>query len=195
MKMTVIEKHFVNSPEHTLQVARRAQQLLDRIEIQAGGKYLDVGCGTGAAARAIANRYELDVTGVDVDPKQIEEAHGKDVSPRLHFQVMNASKLQFSDAEFDIVATSMVTHHMPNWEQAFSEMVRILRKGGYLFYTDLMFPPWLSVVCPFLHPFVGLPSTKRLESLASRAGLTEIHQSHSGLQYSFILEKKKETIS
>ena len=73
MRMTTIEKHFVNSPEHTLRVAHRAQQLLDRIDIQPGWRYLDVGCGVGAAACEIANRCGLDVTGIDVDPDRLKQ--------------------------------------------------------------------------------------------------------------------------
>ena len=118
MKMTAIEKHFINSPGHTLQVAHRAQQLLDRIDIQAARRYLDVGCGVGAAA---SERCGLEVTGIDVDPGQIEAARA--AYPHLRLMVMDATKLQFHDAEFDIVATSMVTHHMPGWERAFSEMI------------------------------------------------------------------------
>jgi hypothetical protein len=34
MKMTVIEKHFVNSPKHALEVAHCAQRLLDRIDVK-----------------------------------------------------------------------------------------------------------------------------------------------------------------
>ena len=84
MKMTAIEKHFVNSPGHTLQVAHRAQQLLDRIDIQAARRYLDVGCGVGAAASEIAARFGLDVTGIDVDPGQIEAARTALPAPPLH---------------------------------------------------------------------------------------------------------------
>jgi len=189
MKMTGIEKHFVNSPKHMLQVANRAQQLLNEIEIQTGWNYLDIGCGVGAAAREIAQRRDLDVTGVDADPKQIEEARSGEAFPRLRFQVMDATKLQFGDAEFDIVATRMVMHHISNWERAFAEMVRVLRPGGFLLYTDFMFPQWLSAVGRRIIPFVGLPSKKRLEYLSSTAGLTEIHQSNAGRQYDFIFKK------
>lgn len=184
MKMTAIEKHFVNSPGHTLQVARRAQQLLDRIDIQAARRYLDVGCGVGAAASEIAARFGLDVTGIDVDPGQIEAARA--AYPHLHFMVMDATKLQFHDAEFDIVATSMVTHHMPGWERAFSEMIRVLRPGGYLIYSDFMLPSWLAAAGRRIIPFVGLPSKKPIESLASGAGLTKVHESRSGLRFDFI---------
>ena len=67
MKMNAIEKHFVNGPGHTRRAAHRARQLLDRIDIQAARRYLDVGCGVGAAACEIAARCGLDVTGIDVD--------------------------------------------------------------------------------------------------------------------------------
>ncbi len=184
MKMTAIEKHFINSPEHTLQVAHRAQKLLDRIDIRAARRYLDIGCGVGAAASEIAGRYGLDVTGIDVDPGQIEVARA--AHPRLRFMVMDAAKLQFHDAEFDIVATSMVMHHMPGWERAFSEMIRVLRPGGYLIYSDFVFPSWLAAAGRRIIPFAGFPSVKPIESLASGAGLTKVYQSRAGLRFDFI---------
>jgi len=186
MRMTAIEKYFVNSSEHTLKVAHRAQQLLDWIDIRIAWRYLDVGCGIGAAACEIADRYGMDVTGIDVDRRQIEAAQTRAAHPRLRFMVMDATKLQFNDAEFDIVATSMVAHHMPAWERAFSEMIRVLRPGGYLIFSDLMLPSWLAVVGRRLFPFVGLPSTKRIDSLASQAGMTKVHQFCAGLRSDYI---------
>jgi ubiquinone/menaquinone biosynthesis C-methylase UbiE len=117
----------------------------------------------------------LDVTGIDNDLEQIEAARTRAVHPHLRFIVMDATKLHFYDAEFDIVATSMVIHHMPGWEQAFSEMIRVLRPGGYLIYSDFMLPSWLAAIGRHLIPFVGFPSTKLIESLASGAGLTKVH--------------------
>jgi len=186
MRMTGIEKHFVNSPEHTLRVARRAQRLLDRIDIRGTWRYLDVGCGVGTAAFEIVERYGLDVTGIDVDPGQIEAARARAAHTHVRFMVMDATKLQFNDAEFDIVATSMVTHHTSGWEQVFFEMIRVLRPGGYLIYSDFMLPSWLAAVGHRLIPFVGFPSMKRIESLASGAGLTKVHQSRAGLQFDFV---------
>ena len=186
MRMTAIEKHFVNSPGHTLEVAHHAQQLLDRIDIKPSWRYLDVGCGVGATASEIAKTSGLDVTGIDVDPGQIEAARARAAHPHVHFMVMDATKLQFREAEFDIVASSRVTHHMPHWEPAFSEMIRVLRPGGYLIYSDFMFPSWLTAVGRRLIPFVGFPSRKRVESLASKAGLTKVHQSRAGLRFDFV---------
>jgi ubiquinone/menaquinone biosynthesis C-methylase UbiE len=218
MKMTAIEKHFVNDPEHARHVAQRAQELLERIDIQPSWRFLDVGCGVGATACEVAKKYGVDVTGIDVDPKQIEAARaraagagkagedtgaprpiaGEDtgapridaartdaVGPRVRFQVMDATKLAFDDAEFDIVATSMVTHHVPGWERAFAEMIRVLRPGGYLVYSDLTFPAWLAAAGRVI-PFVGIPSTSRIESLAAEAGLTKVHQSRGHMQCNFV---------
>ena len=185
MKMTAIEKRFVNSSGHTIQVAHRAQLLLDRVRFQDGWRYLDVGCGVGATACEIARTSGLDVTGVDVDPQQIAAAQARGANSQLHFEAMDAIKLQFHDAEFDIVASSMATHHMPRWEQAFSEMIRVLRPGGYLIYSDFMFPSWLATIGRLI-PVAGIPTRLRVERLASIAGLTKIYQSRAGLQYDFI---------
>lgn len=176
MRMTALEKYFVNRPSHTRAVVSRAQQLLGRISHKAGWRYLDVGCGVGAAAHEIAAASNLEVIGIDVDPKQVEAARAGAARPNLHFRVMDATRLDFRDAEFDIVAASMVTHHIPDWERAFSEMVRVLRTGGYLIYSDLVFRSWLAKVGRRLICFAGFPSTSVLDSLAARDGLVKVHQ-------------------
>ena len=170
MRMTAVEKYFVNRPRRTHKVASRAQQLLGRISHQPRWKYLDVGCGVGVAAREIADTSSLEVRGIDVDPKQIEAARAGVARPNLHFRVMDATKLDFRDGEFDIVAASMVTHHIPNWERALAEMVRVLRTGGYLIYTDLVFRSWLAKMGGRLIRFMGFPSVSALDSLAAGAG-------------------------
>ena len=119
-----------------------------------------------ASARLeVAAGLGLDVTGIDVDPGQVEAARA--AHPHLHFIVMDATKLQFHDAQFDIVTTSMATHHMPDWQSAFYEMIRVLRPGGYLIYSDLILPSWLAAVGRRLIPFIGFPSPKLIESFAS----------------------------
>lgn len=175
MKMTALEKYFVNKPSRTRTVADRAVQLLSHINPGDGWRYLDVGCGVGFAAKEIAHATNLEVTGIDVDPKQIAAAQGGAVRPNLHFKVMDATGLGFRDGEFDIVATSMVTHHIPNWEQALSEMVRVLRTGGYLIYSDHLFAPWWAKISRFIR-FMGFPSAKALESATAGAGLTKVYE-------------------
>ena len=176
MKMTAIEKSFVNRPSHTRRVAGHALQLLYRVNYQDGWRYLDVGCGVGAAAQEIAATTGLPVTGVDIDPQQIEAASAGAASPNPQFKVMNAARLTFEDGAFDVVATHMATHHIPDWEQVFCEMARVLRPGGHLIYTDFIFPRWLARIFPrFIH-FAGMPSIAVLNLLASENGLAKVYE-------------------
>jgi ubiquinone/menaquinone biosynthesis C-methylase UbiE len=189
MKMTAIEKHFVNGPQHTARVADRAVQLLERIDIQGARRYLDVGCGVGEADWEVARRSGLEVTGVDVDPAQIEIAQSHGADPHVSFVAMDATKLEFGDAEFDVVASSMMGHHLRDWEQALAEMIRVLRPGGHLIYTDLTFPSWFAATGRRLLPFVALPSANRAETVASKAGLTKVFESRTGMRREFIWMK------
>jgi SAM-dependent methyltransferase len=192
MKMTSIEKHFVNGPARTRAVAREVSELLERIPVVPGSRLLDVGCGVGSAACAIAERGDLEVVGVDVDQAQIAAAQAAATRPNLRFLAMDATALTFRDAEFDIVASSMATHHIQRWERALSEMARVLRPGGYLIYIDLTFPDWLSRGGRLLGPLMSFPSIRRVESFAGRMRLAKIHQHRRGMQLHAIYRKPVE---
>ncbi|HTV82206.1 MAG TPA: class I SAM-dependent methyltransferase [Acidobacteriaceae bacterium] len=176
--MTAIEKQFVNRPSHARSVAEHALQLLERVDYQGSWRYLDVGCGIGTAAREVAAATGLSVVGIDVDPRQIEIARSGAANPKLNYQVMDAQKLEFSDGQFDIVASQMATHHIPDWERVVSEMARVLRVGGFLIYRDFVFPSWLGKIGRRLFRFMGFPSVSGLHAVAAGAGLTRVYQSH-----------------
>jgi ubiquinone/menaquinone biosynthesis C-methylase UbiE len=135
---------------------------------KSGWRYLDVGCGVGTAARNIAVTSDLFVTAIDVDPKQIEAARSGAARPNLQYEVMDAIKLELADGEFDIVASRMATHHIPDRQRTLSEMIRVLRPGGYLLYSDFVFPLWLTKVARFIR-LLGFPSTSALQLLAERS--------------------------
>ncbi len=73
MKMSRVEKQFVNSPTHSKRVSNHADTLLKLVDFEAGQTCLDVGCGNGAALIHIAKKYHLAATGIDVDPDQIRQ--------------------------------------------------------------------------------------------------------------------------
>jgi ubiquinone/menaquinone biosynthesis C-methylase UbiE len=150
MKMTAVEKYFVNSSNHTRHVADRAMQLLGRINLEA--------------------------TGIDVDPLQIAAAKRGAPRQNLHFRTMDATRLDFRDAEFDIVATSTTTHHIPDWEGALSEMVRVLRSGGYFIYGDHVIPSWLAKASRRMARFMRFPSAYAIDAWANKAGLTKVYE-------------------
>ena len=74
MKMTKFEKFFVNRAGRSQRVAEYAERMLRLAGVAPGQSYLDFGCGNGAAAIRLASKLGLKVTGIDVDPEQIETA-------------------------------------------------------------------------------------------------------------------------
>jgi ubiquinone/menaquinone biosynthesis C-methylase UbiE len=89
-------------------------------------RVLDLGTGTGVAARAIARRWEsAEVTGVDVSEAMIREAQAHAGSERERYLVTDASALPFDDAAFDLVVQL-------NMIPFFDELARVTAPGGTL---------------------------------------------------------------
>lgn len=193
MKMTQIEKLFVNSPGHSQQVSDHAEMLLQKVEFKAGQKYLDLGCGNGAAPIYLARKYDLAVTGVDVDPDQIRLAQESSQDlPQARFLTVDGTRLPFEANEFDIVATNKVMHHIPNWLAALAEMIRVLRPGGFFIYSDLIYPGWAATFGQIIAKNgAGFPTRERLEALLKQHNLVKIYTSNSGVNYEVIGRKNK----
>jgi ubiquinone/menaquinone biosynthesis C-methylase UbiE len=153
MKMTAIEKALVNRPDHSRSVAHRRAGRIGRLPVQAGQRYLDVGCGNGASTIRVAGAFGLVATGVDVDPEQVRHAReAANGIPYVTFRVADAANLPFSEDSFDIVVTNKTTHHIPDWRKVLAEMARVLKPQGYLVYADLALPAWTAAL---MKPLVG----------------------------------------
>ncbi len=87
---------------------------------------LDVGTGTGAAARLAGERYpEADVVGVDVAERMVDEARRLTDSPRVSYKTADAERLPFDDASFDLVTLN-------NMIPFFDELARVVSPNGHL---------------------------------------------------------------
>ena len=96
-------------------------------EIRPGSRVLDVGCGTGGYAIAIAAVSAV-VTGVDESERFIARAREKPGAAT--FVVGDAEQLPFEAASFDRVLLSLVLHQLERPEAALREAFRVLRRGG-----------------------------------------------------------------
>lgn len=173
MKMGKFEMLFVNSATHSESVAEAAVRRLRSLPIGADQTYLDVGCGNGAATLRVADAYGLSVTGVDVDPQQIEAARrSADGKINVRLMLADATCLPFGEAEFDVVATNKTTHHVPEWKKAIAEMIRVLKPGGYLVYSDLVIPGRIASVLKVLGVSrYGLPTRRGIERLLEQENM------------------------
>lgn len=100
-------------------------------------KILDVGTGAGYFAVLLAEQG-YDVYGVDLTSAMIEEAKklAIEMECSIEFMVMDAQKLDFPENSFDVVIARNLTWTLPKPEQAYSEWMRVLVKGGILLNFD-----------------------------------------------------------
>lgn len=109
-------------------------------ELPAGGRVLDVGCGRGEVAGALAARG-LEVVGVDVDPDKLaeaERAHGA----QARFERTDGTALPFSTGAFDLATASLVLHGIPDGARR-AMLAEILRVARCALIMDYAVPlPW-----------------------------------------------------
>lgn len=112
---------------------KHTNPMLDAMNLTAGIRCLDVGCGIGESTRLLASRSGSsgEVIGLDIDPTLIEAAKSTPTAgARLTFRQGDARQLPFEDACFDLVLGRCLLQHLPNPEVALSEMLRVCRRGG-----------------------------------------------------------------
>ena len=92
---------------------------------------LEAGCGTGYLSKLLRQRYEWEMTPLDLGWQGLEFAAGMGVQRLVQGDV---SKLPFQDAAFDLVLSMDVVVHFPRGGEvaAMREMVRVLEPGGDL---------------------------------------------------------------
>jgi SAM-dependent methyltransferase len=104
---------------------------LDRLD-KAPQRILDLGTGTGAAARVLARRFpDAEVVGVDLAPKMVEEARAllpADLAGRVRFEVGDASTLESEPGAFDLVV-------LLNMIPFFEELARVTAPGGTVIFA------------------------------------------------------------
>lgn len=104
-----------------------------------GRRILDVGCGLGNDAAALAGLVAPGgtVVGVDGSRSMIEAARGEHGGVEgLSFEVADAASLPFADASFDACRVDRVLQHVADPAPAVREMARVLRPGGVLVAYD-----------------------------------------------------------
>jgi demethylmenaquinone methyltransferase/2-methoxy-6-polyprenyl-1,4-benzoquinol methylase len=127
--------------------ARRLRPILQRRD----ASVLDLCCGTGDLAFALARRGPAQVTGADFSHAMLlranakREAHARDQKAEAavpaDFVEADALRLPFSDATFDLVTTAFGFRNLANYESGLREIRRVLKPGGTVAILEFTEPP------------------------------------------------------
>jgi len=115
---------------------------LDAVDVDAAKTVLDMGCGTGVAARAIAGRpgFAGHVTGIDLSPTLVSAATRYAADERLGDRVTFLSgdtrRLELRDASFDVVVAHTLVSHVTDPGVVIGEAARVVRPGGAVAIFD-----------------------------------------------------------
>lgn len=106
----------------------RSKTVKKLLEPLKGKKILDVGCGDGKFTSALAR--ETETIGIDFSENAIRFA--KCLVPEASFLVMNATQMEFPDANFDVVTCLDVIEHLPGHrvKKVIDEIYRVLKPEG-----------------------------------------------------------------
>lgn len=177
---------------------------LEKFDGEKKSSLLDAGCGNGRLALFLPLE-KISYTGTDNNKALLELAkkNTDHLRPRPFFTCAEAQKLPFKKAQFDVITSFAVIHHLPTETlqlKALKELRRILKPGGALFITswNLWQPKYKKYIdTKTHHSFIpwGTPVTverfyyafkvNELRSLLKKAGFTRIKRLNSNHNFFF----------
>ncbi|MEM6793147.1 MAG: methyltransferase domain-containing protein [Acidobacteriota bacterium] len=136
---------------------------------RAPGRILDVGCGLGAGTALVARALPASrVTGINLSRRQVEHARSR--FPEADFRVMDAASLDFEDGSFDLVLSVEAAFHFETREAFLGEARRVLRPGGCLVLSDILYRTTRWIGGWSVPEANRLPDLESYRALCRRAG-------------------------
>ena len=170
-----VDEFHIRGREATNELARW-------VDLQAGQRVLDVGCGLGGTARYLADAFQCEVVGLDLTEEYCQVADRLSarvgLSERTSFEQGSALDIPFPDSEFDVVWTEHAQMNIADKAGFYGEMARVLKPGGQLAFHDVFageggeprFPvPWAGQA-----RISNLVPTEKARALIATCGLDEV---------------------
>src|SRR5437773_4067886 len=140
------------------------RRLVGLAKIQPGERALDLCCGTGDVAFALA-RKGAEVTGLDFSEPMLAVARERlkaqipkfEPDGKVKFVCDDAQQIPFPDNSFDLVTISYGLRNLADWEKGLREMRRVTNPGGRLLVLDFGKPAnvvWRKIYFAYLDCFI-----------------------------------------
>jgi 2-polyprenyl-3-methyl-5-hydroxy-6-metoxy-1,4-benzoquinol methylase len=132
-------KPFANEPRETARHLIDAGYVIELLDLRAGMRFVELGCGSGWMTRFIA-RHGLDAYGYDISPAMIEIARdeARQEGSSAHFETADFESLDL-DRSFDAALTYDALHHSAHPDLVIATAHRALKPGGLLLISE---PNW-----------------------------------------------------
>jgi len=154
--------------------------LLQLLAPSRGADILDVGCGAGAfTGRMAVEGGARRVAGIEVDDIQLGKNLAKTWPAGVEFHRTGAQALPFADASFDGATLFKSLHHIPTdlMGDAFREIHRVLRPGGWLYVSEPVYEgPYNEVMRLFHDEGAVRAAAIRATEAAQAAGLFRLQR-------------------
>jgi 2-polyprenyl-3-methyl-5-hydroxy-6-metoxy-1,4-benzoquinol methylase len=106
---------------------------------RACGEALEIGCGTGAFSRRLAERAQH-VSAIDLSSEMIRVARSRSAAlPNIDFEVDDIVTRELPESQFDCIASIATLHHVPTHD-VLVKIRKALKPGGSLIVLDLFEP-------------------------------------------------------
>jgi len=115
-------------------ILRHELELVEKLNLSAGMKVLDVGCGIGGPTRNLAKATKTVITGLNINGYQIDrarkETEAAGLTKLVNYVLSDFCSMPLPDAYFDAVYAIESVCHAPKREDVFSEVFRVLKPGS-----------------------------------------------------------------
>lgn len=98
-----------------------------------GKHVLSLGCGSGEDTQYLLSKGATKSVGIDISAELINIASTS--YPECVFSVMDMEHLDFPDASFDFVYSSLAIHYIEDWSTVFNEVYRLLKPGSFFLFS------------------------------------------------------------
>lgn len=148
-------------------------QILARlIDARPGRRFLDLACGTGSYANALAS-VGGSWYGCDISDVMIDQARAKNCE--IDWKLSKAEALPYQSAFFNGAMCILAIHHFPDLLQPFQEVHRVLNQGTFVLFTafpEQMQEYWLCHYFPEMmrSSIMQMPTQNLVTSALKSAG-------------------------
>ncbi len=166
---------------------------ISKLNLTAGGDFLDLGCGTGWATREASKHMPSGKScGIDISPRMVDKAIAQSQGMKnVEFRVASVEMIPYPEESFESILCTFSFHHYQNPLHALSEIRRVMKKEGKLVIVDsarnVSLPIWLQDRWRrhFEKSHVKYYTTHEMKALVERAELQLVGEISTSKKFMF----------